>query len=64
NLRDLQESRFMIATGQSGNPLSSQYRNFLEPWAAGQYISLGIPLAALRGQASSRQLLNPAPAQD
>ena len=64
NLRDLQGSRFMIATGQSGNPLSSQYRNFLEPWAAGQYISLGIPLAALRGQASSRQLLNPAPAQD
>ena len=60
NLKNPRESRFMIATGQSGNPLSLKYRNFLEPWAAGQYIPLGIPLATLREQAASTQHLIPA----
>ena len=64
NLRDPRESRFMIATGQSGNPLSLKYRNFLEPWAAGQYISLSLPLAKLREQAVSKQQLIPASAED
>ena len=60
NLMDPRGSRFMIATGQSGNPLSVKYRNFLEPWASGQYICLGLPLATLRAQAVSTQRLTPA----
>mgnify|MGYP002884108083 CR=1 FL=1 len=63
NLKNSRGSRFMIATGQSGNPLSLNYRNFLEPWAAGQYIPLGIPLATLREQAASTQYLIPAEAE-
>lgn len=34
------KSLFMIATGQSGHPLSSFYGNMVAPWAAGRFISL------------------------
>lgn len=35
-----ENSRFMIATGQSGNPLSKWWGSFVERWAAGQSITL------------------------
>jgi len=38
DLSDLDNSRFMIATGQSGNLLSPHYRDFLEPWRDGGFI--------------------------
>ncbi len=41
DLSDLQRSRFMIATGQSGNPLSGHYRDLLEEWRDGRYMVLG-----------------------
>lgn len=41
NLADLESSRFVIATGQSGNPLSPLYGSFVERWRGGDYISLG-----------------------
>ncbi|MGH6792246.1 MAG: penicillin acylase family protein, partial [Methyloceanibacter sp.] len=41
NLADLENSRFVIATGQSGNPLSPLYGSFVERWRDGDYISLG-----------------------
>lgn len=33
-------SRFVIATGQSGNPLSSHYDDLLETWREGGYLRL------------------------
>ena len=47
----------MIATGQSGRSLSAKCRNFLEPWAAGQYIPLGIPLATARAGGIDNSLI-------
>ncbi len=40
DLGDLENSRFMIATGQSGNILSSYYRSFLTRWRDGEYIKI------------------------
>ena len=38
DLSDLSKSRFMIATGQSGNPLSAHYSDLLGKWRDGQYL--------------------------
>lgn len=43
DLEDLDNSLFMIATGQSGNPLSALFSNFAEPWRDGQYVKLAAP---------------------
>lgn len=40
DLARLDESRFMIVPGQSGNPLSAHYRDLLEPWRDGEYVRL------------------------
>jgi penicillin amidase len=40
DLADLNRSRFMIATGQSGNPLSSSYGNLAQRWRDGHTLSL------------------------
>lgn len=40
DLADLDSALFMIAPGQSGNPLSPQYHEFTEPWRDGQYLLL------------------------
>ena len=40
DLADLDLSRFMIATGQSGNPLSSHYGSLSERWRDGMSVSL------------------------
>ncbi|WP_053006117.1 penicillin acylase family protein [Kiloniella spongiae] len=40
DLDDLDNSRFLIATGQSGNPLSKFYGNFLLRWRDGNYVKL------------------------
>jgi len=41
DLADLDNSRFVIATGQSGNPLSRHYGDFLERWRDGKYVRIG-----------------------
>lgn len=46
DLADLDQSLFMIATGQSGNPLSSFYGNMVHRWRDGQYTTFG----TLRGE--------------
>jgi penicillin amidase len=38
DLKDLRRSRFIIATGQSGNPLALNYRNLLGAWADGRLL--------------------------
>ncbi len=40
DLDNLDNSRFLIATGQSGNPLSEFYGNFLFRWRDGNYVKL------------------------
>lgn len=40
DLSDLTKSKFMIATGQSGNFLSSNYRDMLTKWRDGEYVTL------------------------
>lgn len=40
DLSDLENSTFMIATGQSGNPLSRHYDDLLRRWRDGQYIRI------------------------
>jgi penicillin amidase len=40
DLGDLDRSRFMLATGQSGNPLSRLYGNLVVRWRDGQTVSL------------------------
>lgn len=40
DLADLENSRYMIATGQSGNFLSPHYGDFLERWRNGDYIKI------------------------
>ncbi len=38
---DLASSGFVISTGQSGNPFSSHYGDFVDRWAAGDLVLLG-----------------------
>jgi penicillin amidase len=40
DLADLDASLFIIAGGQSGNPLSTHYADFVESWRDGRYIRL------------------------
>jgi len=41
DLADLDASRFVIATGQSGNVLSPHYDDFVARWRTGGFVSLG-----------------------
>ena len=43
DLSDSAKSTFMIATGQSGHPLSSNYDHFIEMWKQGKSVFLDIP---------------------
>ncbi|WP_437905384.1 penicillin acylase family protein [Sorangium sp. So ce327] len=40
DLGDPERSVFMLSTGQSGHPLSPRYRDFGEPWAAGEHVPM------------------------
>ena len=35
-----ENSVFVISTGQSGNPLSSYYEDYAEPWRDGEYLPM------------------------
>jgi penicillin amidase len=52
DLEDLNRSRFMIATGQAGNPLSSLYGNLALRWRDGQTVSLAPETWAVAEQLS------------
>ncbi|MFN3075620.1 MAG: penicillin acylase family protein [Alphaproteobacteria bacterium] len=41
DLANLDNSRFIIATGQSGNPLSSHYADMISRWRSGEMVKLG-----------------------
>ncbi len=59
DLADLANSRFTIAPGQSGNPLSIHYRDLLGVWRRGHGVSLGQSRATLEDEASGRLVLRP-----
>lgn len=54
-------SRFAIATGQSGNPLSPQYADLLERWRDGRYLGIARTRAAALQDALGRITLTAAP---
>ncbi len=57
DLADLDNSRFMIAIGQSGNPLSPHYGDLAERWRDGDYVKLD-------GKATAQRLLLTPPTVD
>ncbi|MHA1536944.1 MAG: penicillin acylase family protein [Alphaproteobacteria bacterium] len=59
DLANLDRSRFIIATGQSGNPLSRHYGDFVDRWRDIRYVKIAGTRAQLRGQASGILILNP-----
>ncbi len=59
DLADLDRSRYVIATGQSGNPLSPYYRDMLERWRAGGFITIAGDRDALRRDAAGILTLAP-----
>ncbi len=61
DLADLKRSRYIITTGQSGNPLSSHYDDFLPLWSGGKYVNLGAPRAELERNGAAITLLLPKP---
>jgi penicillin G amidase len=40
DLGDLSRSRYVLAGGQSGNPLSAHYADFTRPWQEGRYVTI------------------------
>ena len=54
DLANLDNSRFMLAGGQSGNPLSPHYRDLLPRWRDQQYFTMV-------GQGVDTLTLRPAP---
>ena len=60
DLEDLRRSRFIIATGQSGNPASGHYRDLMEDWRDGLYRRMGQTRAAVRYAGGTGLLLTPA----
>jgi len=59
DLADLARSRFIIATGQSGNPLSPHYRDMLQRWRDGGHIEIAADRDAARRRAADTLLLVP-----
>jgi penicillin G amidase len=59
DLSDPTHSRFMIATGQSGNPLSSHYGDLLMEWRDGRYMRLDLSDGELKRTAVGTLTLVP-----
>jgi penicillin amidase len=54
DLADLDASRFIIAPGQSGHPLSAHYRDLAPLWLVGGHVTLPAEPAAVRGRITLR----------
>jgi penicillin amidase len=59
DLADLDASRFIAATGQSGNPLSPHYRDLTRLWATGGAVAIGRDRAIYRQGAIGTLCLQP-----
>jgi len=59
DLSKLSQSRFITATGQSGNIFSTHYSNFIKKWRNGLYINISGTRDTLRKSAIGLLRLNP-----
>jgi penicillin G amidase len=59
DLADPQASVFIHSGGQSGNPLSTQYRNFAEAWSRGEYVPMTSERQRLEAEGVQRLVLVP-----
>ena len=59
DLADPQASVFIHSGGQSGNPLSAQYRNFAAAWARGEYVPMVTERRRLEANGVQRLVLTP-----
>jgi len=59
DLEDLDRSRFIAATGQSGHPLSPHYRDLTDLWAAGETVTMDRDPKRYQEGALGRLLLEP-----
>ena len=59
DLADLRRSRFIIATGQSGNPLSVHYRDLMRSWRDGRSLRLDRPRTDLDAASLGTLILEP-----
>lgn len=50
---------FVQCTGQSGNPLSSYYEDYAEPWRDGKYLPMFADRAAVEDDALGTLVLSP-----
>ena len=50
---------FVIGTGQSGNPLSSHYEDYAEPWRDGRYLPMLTDRARVEEDVLGRLVLEP-----
>ena len=60
DLSDLNNSRFVIPTGQSGNPVSPYYDQLTDLWAEGRYIRIPTKIDEVRAITQARLVLKPA----
>ena len=54
-----ERSVFVISTGQSGNPLSSHYEDYAEPWRDGRYLPMLTDRTAVEEDALGTLVLTP-----
>jgi penicillin amidase len=59
DLADLSASRFVVSTGQSGNPLSPHYDDLLPLWRNGETFTVNGTREALREEAEGDLTLMP-----
>ena len=59
DLAEPERSVFIISTGQSGNPLSSHYEDFAEPWRDGHYLPMLTERARVEEDALGTLVLTP-----
>ena len=60
DLADPDSSVFVIATGQSGHPLSRHYDDLAERWRRGEYVTMSLDPTLARAGARGITVLSPA----
>jgi penicillin amidase len=59
DLAEPEQSRFLVTPGQSGNPLSSRYRDLGELWSRGEYVPMITERAVLQHKPHDTLILSP-----
>ena len=59
DLAEPERSVFVISTGQSGNPLSSHYEDYAEPWRDGRYLPMLTDRSRVEEDALGTLVLSP-----